>query len=110
MLFKYYTIFITLFESILSTTVRYNISNWTPCINQTKSRVLTVCDKNYCIVVDDFDSNSLVLREKCYTGNKMMDLFLIHWYLSALIGILFLLLLKYLCRKSCPDYRIHADI
>ena len=110
MLFKYYTIFITLFESILSTTVTYNISDWTPCINQTKSRVLTVCDKNYCIVVDDVDSNSLVLREKCYTGNKILDIFVTHWYLSALIGILFLLLLKYLIKKACPMHRIHADI
>ena len=94
----------------MSTNITYNISNWTPCFNNTKQRILTVCEDHFCIVVNDFDSHTLILREKCYTENKILNIFVTHWYLVIIIGILILCVVKYLLKKACPVYRIHAEI
>lgn len=90
--------------------VTYNISNWTPCLNNTKNRILTVCQNNNCIIVDDFDSHILILREKCYEENKILNLFVNHWYLTIIVCILIIFLVKYLFQKACPVFRIHPEI
>ena len=94
----------------MSNNVTYNISNWTPCFNNTKQRILTVCEDQYCIVINDFDSHTLILRENCYTENKILNIFVTHWYLIIIIGIFILCIVQYILKKTCPIYRIYPEI